>query len=212
MNIILRKDAIKLGLKRYFNGVPCPRGHIAERLVKGGCLVCDRADTLARSRANAKDRAARTRAYRLANPEQTKAATKAWRAANPLRVKALKAASLKRNRAAANERQKRYVDRNREAVYARTYAWAKSNPGKVSAKAMRYHADKLQRTPPWADDDAITGMYELAQVFRRVGLNIEVDHDIPLRGRRVSGLHVHENLQLINATVNKSKSNHFVGV
>lgn len=211
MEILLRKDAVKQGLKRYFNGVPCPRGHIAERLVKGGCLVCDRADTLARARANSEDRARRTREYRALNPEKVAKAKKEYRATNPLKVKAWKSASQKRNRASANLRQRRYVEANKDAVYARTEAWAKANPGKVCASTRRYQADKLQRTPPWANHYEIQGMYELASVFRGVGLDVEVDHAIPLRGRVVSGLHVPDNLQLINSTSNKFKSNHFQG-
>jgi 5-methylcytosine-specific restriction endonuclease McrA len=41
MEIITRKRAIKLGLKRYFTGKPCKRGHIVERYVSNlGCLTC----------------------------------------------------------------------------------------------------------------------------------------------------------------------------
>lgn len=211
MKILLRKDAIKQGLKRYFNGVPCPRGHIAERLVKGGCLVCDRADTLVRARANSEGRARRTREYRALHPEKADKAKKNWNAKNPARVKALKSASQKRNRASANERQRRYVEANKEAVYARTGAWSKANPAKTTAKTRRYQTTKLQRTPKWADQDEILGMYELAALFRNAGLDVEVDHEIPLRGKTVSGLHVANNLQLIHSAINKSKSNHFIG-
>lgn len=38
--IILRKDAERLGLKRYFTGKPCKRGHISEYFVKGSCCTC----------------------------------------------------------------------------------------------------------------------------------------------------------------------------
>lgn len=115
----------------------------------------------------------------------------------------------KRNRASANARNRRYVEANRDAVYARSAAWAKANPGKVTARSRRYQAEKLQRTPPWADHFVIDGMYELAAIFRGVGLNVEVDHEVPLRGRNVSGLHVHDNLRLIHSSVNKAKANHF---
>lgn len=41
MRIISRMEARKLGFKRFFSGKPCPRGHVAERLVSNGtCAVC----------------------------------------------------------------------------------------------------------------------------------------------------------------------------
>lgn len=197
MNIVSRQDALVAGLKRYFTGAQCPHGHTSARYVSTmQCIECIKAYAPK---------------WQKAHPAQTAATTRKWRKANPERMKERKSASQKRNRASANARQQRYVEANREAVYARTEAWAKANPGKVTARAMRYHADRLQRTPAWADQDAITRMYELAAVFRGIGLDLEVDHDIPLRGKRVSGLHVHDNLLLIHATRNKQKSNHFEG-
>lgn len=39
--IISRKDALAQGLSRYFTGVPCRRGHIAERIAsKAACSIC----------------------------------------------------------------------------------------------------------------------------------------------------------------------------
>ena len=43
MEIISRKDAMALGLKRYFTGEPCPRGHIETRLCSSmACAECCR--------------------------------------------------------------------------------------------------------------------------------------------------------------------------
>lgn len=43
MEIISRKEAQALGLKRYFTGKPCGKGHIAERYVSDtACLQCHR--------------------------------------------------------------------------------------------------------------------------------------------------------------------------
>lgn len=82
-------------------------------------------------------------------------------------------------------------------------AWAKANPGRATAKAMKRHADKLQRTPKWADLKAISEFY----ANRPEGYH--VDHIIPLCGELVSGLHVLENLQYLPASENCSKSNNF---
>lgn len=40
-NIISRNEAQAAGLTKYFTGIPCRRGHVAERYVSmGGCLMC----------------------------------------------------------------------------------------------------------------------------------------------------------------------------
>lgn len=41
--IITRKEALQRGLKRFFTGKPCQKGHLAERNVRSGaCLECNR--------------------------------------------------------------------------------------------------------------------------------------------------------------------------
>ena len=41
MNVIKRKDAKALGFTKYFTGKPCQNGHIAEKKVNGGCIMCN---------------------------------------------------------------------------------------------------------------------------------------------------------------------------
>lgn len=40
--IISRKEAKALGLKRYFTGAPCKRGHIVERFLNARCVECNK--------------------------------------------------------------------------------------------------------------------------------------------------------------------------
>ena len=41
MSFLSRKEARLLGLKRFFTGIPCPRGHVADRsVVNGTCTEC----------------------------------------------------------------------------------------------------------------------------------------------------------------------------
>jgi hypothetical protein len=40
MELISRKEAKRLGLKRYYTGKQCSNGHICERYVRGECIDC----------------------------------------------------------------------------------------------------------------------------------------------------------------------------
>lgn len=82
-------------------------------------------------------------------------------------------------------------------------AWRKANPKKKYHSNKLREATKIQRTPAWADIDAIKAIY--------LGCpeGMHVDHIIPLRSKLVCGLHVENNLQYLTAKENMQKSNHF---
>jgi hypothetical protein len=99
---------------------------------------------------------------------------------------------------------------------AQSKQWAQDNPGMANANKKAYKAAKINACPPWVqDDDNLTWMmaqvYELAALRSEMfGFSWHVDHIVPLRGERVSGLHVPWNLQVIPGVDNMSKSNKFV--
>jgi hypothetical protein len=67
-----------------------------------------------------------------------------------------------------------------------------------------------QRTPPWADLAAIAQVYaEARRASAETGTPHHVDHEIPLQGRLVSGLHVANNLRVLPADENITKGNLF---
>ena len=99
-----------------------------------------------------------------------------------------KAKRLESNKKTQSERWKRWYEKNRME--------------RIIQCAMAT-AEKLKRTPPWADLEAIKEFY------RNRPPDHHVDHIIPLRGKIVSGLHVMENLQYLPASINCSKSNKY---
>jgi len=104
--IICRDEARALGLKRYFTGAPCKRGHVAERYVSScRCMECDRVLALEWRVANLEKARERERAaaykYRVVNPEKDRERKRKWRAANPEK---------------AREHQRRWLAANKDKI------------------------------------------------------------------------------------------------
>jgi len=62
----------------------------------------------------------------------------------------------------------------------------------------------VRTTPKWADRKAIKRIYLLAkQLSINSGIKYEVDHLIPLKSNNVCGLHVEDNLQIVERSKNR---------
>ena len=86
--------------------------------------------------------------------------------------------------------------------------WRKQHPAAVRACSARRRAQKLAATPAWANKDAIQALYLLAAAMMDfVGIEMHVDHIVPLKHSLVCGLHCEANLEVITATENLSKGN-----
>ena len=153
----------------------------------------------------------------------------AWRAANPEKVKAQQRHYHEVNREVLTAKMRARYYADVEAARARVREWAARDPERAQSaqrlsKKKRYAADPVrvlaankarrvardQRLPPWADLDAIEAVYrKAARIAELTGEPVHVDHDIPLRGKLVSGLHVANNLVIRHAVENLRKSNHF---
>lgn len=153
-----RTTAQAEGLKHYFNGNPCKRGHVVLRFVStNGCVECHR-DYVAR-------------------PESVKLG------------------------------QKNYYYRNREKRIANTLAWQKTDAGRAWIRVENRRRKKhIARATTAYGQEGVEYLYAMA-----ADLGLTVDHLVPLRHPKVSGLHNIFNLVLLSGRRNSSKGNTFQG-
>lgn len=209
--IITRAEAKEQGLKRYFTGKPCRNGHDAEKYTStGGCVKCAVAranESVARNpeRRQAYSRQhyqshkehyiARAKEQYTANRERSYERARVWKTRNPCKVKAQSA---------------RYYRQRQAAYRVRGKLWREENRDRARASVRARRAAKLQRTPKWANQEDIKRVYAWALLAERAtGIPHEVDHIIPLRGKNVSGLHVHNNLNPLMYWDHWGKGNSF---
>ena len=144
-----------------------------------------RAKSLIYDAANRTRKRARNRAYHVANPGRGRA----WVINNPEK----RAEICRRYEAANREKRSEYQKRH-----------SKSNAGAKNARTAKRRAMKLQATPLWAEPELIELIYAEA-AYR----GMQVDHIIPLQGKNVCGLHIHNNMQLLTRSQNAKKSNRY---
>ena len=220
MEIITRKEAQRQGLQRYFTGKPCTRGHIDTRLTSvGQCLACNKQ----RYEENIEQIKERGRQWRQKNKEHKRAIDKEYRKNNREKVRQGWRDWVKRNKVHHDKVRRDYYEKNKERIISAQKQYLKNNPDLRKKISLDYYyrnkdkVDALNRlrqkqvkiaTPLWYNSSAVRlKMKERDTMTRLTGLKYHVDHRIPLQGENVCGLHVAENLRVILARDNLSKSN-----
>jgi 5-methylcytosine-specific restriction endonuclease McrA len=115
-----------------------------------------------------------------------------------------------------------YYERNKEKVKAKALsrsnvdkkkykkAWKLKNKGSIAASVASRKEHIRRATPDWLSREQklqIKGFYREADRLKtETGIDHQVDHIIPLRGKVVSGLHVPWNLRVITAEENQRKN------
>ena len=137
-----------------------------------------------------------------------KAGAMEWQKANPAKLNATQ------HRYALNHGSKRaaaaaaWYLKNKGRNNANSSAWYKKHPEAGSAKTAKYRATKHSARPKWANEFFISEAYDLAKRrTKMLGYKWHVDHTVPLKSKRVCGLHVETNLRVIPAVLNSIKGN-----
>lgn len=182
-----KAEAVSLGAKYYFTGRPCKRGGIAPRRVSDQmctCLACER------------DRRDRNRSHYA----RSKSA-----------ILERKRGYYQKTRDVARRRQAKYRIRNAERIKARQREWVRQNPERQAANNVRRKMRIRRATPGWHGEfDRFVEIeaFRLARLRKAAtGFAWHVDHMIPVKARRVCGLHVWQNLQVIPWLLNVIKGN-----
>jgi hypothetical protein len=117
------------------------------------------------------------------------------------------------NKDKCREMNKSWSAKNRDVINNLHKKWYKNNKHKALANTRIFQAKRRQAMPKWLTKDdkwLIEQAYELSALRTKIfGFKWHVDHIIPLSNKLVCGLHVIENLQVIPASENLSKTNKF---
>lgn len=210
--IISRADARAQGLKRYFTGNPCKRGHVVERQVSNlTCIGCDRDQHRANrpfiDKSKERDR---LRAWSAENREKVNARSRAFNAT--IQRKAYKAAWYLANRERIKAKLKAEPEKYRASNIASAKRWCKANPEKAG-ECFRLNARRrraLKRgsggTHTAADLAEILTAQGARCAYCRTSLKLvkkHVDHIQPLSHGGSNG---RKNLQFLCAPCNQTKS------
>lgn len=227
MKIISKSEAAQLGLTRYFTGVACRKGHVAERGVAGGhCLECHKIKAREHKAAHRDEHKERMRQYYQDNKEVLIQRQRERYAKNKDGAKTWWANYSEKNKAAITAWQKQYQAENKEAIskrrrdsYYRNRAknlqiakvYRDANKPQKLAQNSKRRAMERQAVPAWFTELDQFIWQEAAHlvILRRdaTGIDWAADHMIPLAGKKACGLHVGSNCQVIPAYLNNRKHN-----
>lgn len=189
MQIVSRKNALDLGLKRYFTGKPCPHGHVCERYVSG--WVCCECALLG---------------------------SKKWQKENPEKAKRINKKSIAANKEKISQRyntwyyenldyHKKWREQNREAVNFSASKYRKNNPEKVLALNASRRALRSGSVGTHTSDDVFKMLklqkHKCANCLTDISNAYHVDHIMPLA---LGGSNWPENLQCLCPTCNLKKN------
>lgn len=117
------------------------------------------------------------------------------------------------NKDKISKSQKEYYIKHKDKIKAYFSKYQKQNAGRYAAHCAKRSAIKQERTPSWLETKDLKYIECLYSISNRLSgclqIKHHVDHIIPLQGKRVSGLHVPSNLQVVSYFINLKKNNKY---
>jgi len=193
-----RAEAKAKGLVHFSTGKICKKCGTDKKYVSSGdCVSCHQS----KGKANKKIWREKNREYYLAQ-------AKGYRDRAKQHIKEYNAEYRARTveKRAAYNKQHRLENLEHYRLTAQKYRQEK--PYMNAAYQATRRSIKMKATPVWSDYERIKLKYIERDMMRQLtGLDFHVDHIVPLQGENVCGLHIAENLRVILARDNLSKSN-----
>jgi hypothetical protein len=175
------------------------------------CKTCDLLKRKQYRESNSELEKERKRDYYHQNAEKIKNKVKLYYANNSEKVKEYQKVYNEMNAQKVSERHKEYYDKNKLKLRRDGKDYYNKNVAKFIANVAKRNAAKLKATPSWLTQeqlDEIADFYTIARMFKMyTGEDYHVDHVVPLQGKKVCGLHVPWNLQVLHGKDNLRKSN-----
>ena len=152
----------------------------------------------------------------IANKDSIDLQNKLWASNNEERAKEIKSEYYNRNIDKVKSSSVEWKINNPEAIKRSNSKYKSTHKGKVNFNTTKRRKGISERTPKWLselDYFKIECIYDRASELQEYfGIDMHVDHIIPLHGKTVSGFHCPKNLQIVPAEYNLKKSNYLMEV
>lgn len=199
---VTRSEAALLGLKLYFTGKPCRRGHIAERRAfHGTCLECEKV------RGSSEQMRSYKAEYRSKNAARCREDNAKWRQKNGEKVRKDHAQYYAENKDKCRAKGAVWSSANRVKVNAFIASWKAANPDKLTT----YSRNRRARI---AEADGVHSTHDIVRIraaqkdkcamcCARLRGKGHVDHIIAIAN---GGSNWPRNLQILCQSCNLSKN------